>query len=123
MRLCLCEHGLLSATHQVVGGTEEVGGSQDPSRYHAIDNYNEYKKQPRTSMSYYTPGPKADFLVAKRDMLIRPFRGHITPSVRARMYAAEKFLLNETQFGAIHRVSCPVIITPPPLGLNWSRVL
>ncbi len=58
-------------------------------------------------MTYYTPGPKTNLLVADLNMLIWLFGGHVTPYVRARTQAAEQFLLDGAQLSAIDKVSCP----------------
>ena len=73
-------------------------------------------------MAYYTPGPKTNLLIAKFDMFIRLFGGHVAPFVRARMHTTTQFVLNETQLSAIDRDSCPIAVIPILLRLDWSSV-
>lgn len=109
-RLRLCKRGLPSGAHQVVGGSQEVEGSQDSPCFHAGDKCSEYKSQSSGLASYYSPGPKNDLLEAKFNVFIQLVRGHIAPYVWACSYIAEQFRLNKAQLSAIYAVGRPTVI-------------
>ncbi len=121
--MCLRECGLPSAALQVVGGSEEVQGSQDLICQHTRGNHNEFKSQPKISITYYTPGPKTYLLVAKFDMFIRLFGGHVAPFARARMRTTAQFVLDNKQLSTVDRDGGPIAVIPVLLRFDWSRVL